>query len=172
VDGFIAQKGGVVDAFPGSGEPALAERFPETRNDFTGESKVFDTVLMGRKTYEFGLNLGVSNPYSTLKQYLFSGSMQKSPDENIELISEHSVDFIRDLKAQPGKAIWLCGGGELSASLFEASLIDLLILKINPVLFGSGIPLFKASRGALTLQHLESEVFESGLVLSQYRPLY
>ena len=133
---------------------------------------MFDTVLMGRKTYAFGLNLGVSNPYRTLKQYVFSRSMREIPDDNVELISDGSVDFIRSLKEQPGKAIWLCGGGELSASLFEHALIDLLILKINPVLFGSGIPLFSAVNRTLSLKHLESEAFASGLVVSAYQPIY
>ena len=105
-----------------------------------GVNKQFDVVLMGRRTYEVGLKHGVTNPYSTMKQYVFSRTMTESPDAQVELVSENAVEVVGALKQEPGKDIWLCGGGGLATTLFSE--IDEMIVKLNPVLLGSGIPLF------------------------------
>jgi dihydrofolate reductase len=106
------------------------------------ENQWFDTVLMGRKTYDVGFKAGVTNPYPHLQQYLFSKSLKVSPDEQVTLVLEDTVQFVEQLKQLPGKGIWLCGGANLASSLFAAGLIDRLILKVNPFLMGEGIPLF------------------------------
>ena len=95
---------------------------------------------MGRKTYEVGLELGVTNPYPSLKQYVVSRSMTSSPDEHVKLVSGDVISFVQKLKKESGRDIWLCGGAELAATLFSE--IDELIIKSNPLLLGSGIPLF------------------------------
>lgn len=141
VDGFIAHADGSHDGFSQDSEyfASLFALFPETvpshlRNamDVKGDNKWFDTVLMGRKTYEVGLKEGVTSPYSHMRQYLFSRSTEESPDENVQLISKNTIDFVQTLKSETGKGIWLCGGANLAAELFENRLIDQLILKINP----------------------------------------
>lgn len=85
VDGFIAAEDGSIDAFVDDRDyfAELFESFPETcpghlreALEVRGPNKHFDAVLMGRNTYEPGLEVGVSNPYPTLKQYVFSTTMQ------------------------------------------------------------------------------------------------
>ncbi len=75
--------------------------------------------------------------------------------------------MVRELKRQEGKDIWLCGGGALAATLADE--IDRLVLKVNPVLFGSGIRLF-GDRPYLPRRLRPSAVtsFESGVVLAEY----
>ena len=85
---------------------------------------------MGRKTYEVGLKDGVTSPYSHMKQYVFSQSMKQSPNENVKLISENAIEFIKALKNESGKGIWLCGGGNLATALFTNYLIDQLNLLV------------------------------------------
>lgn len=95
LDGFIAQKDGSFDGFSWNEEfiAYLLSEFPETipahLKEETGsreQNGVFDTVLMGRKTYEVGLQQGIMNPYPTLDQYVFSRTMKESPDEHVKLI--------------------------------------------------------------------------------------
>ena len=149
VDRFIAREDGSFDFFLAEGEhmAALIRLFPETfpghLRDALGvraANRCFDTVLMGRRTYWVGVNLGVTSPYPHMKQYLFSSTLKESPDKNVQLVSGDALAFVRKLKKQPGKNIWLCGGGELATTLFPE--IDEIILKVNPILLGSGIPLF------------------------------
>ena len=73
---------------------------------------------------------------------------------------------LRELKRQPGSGIWLCGGAELAAAILPE--IDELILKVNPVLFGAGIPLIAGSV-ALPLTLLSTHAYTNGVLLQQYR---
>ncbi|HZN10450.1 MAG TPA: dihydrofolate reductase family protein [Blastocatellia bacterium] len=176
VDGFIAREDGSFDCFLAEGEhfADLLRLFPETipghlreALGVTAGNQLFDAVLMGRKTYEVGLKVGVTSPYPTMKQYLFSRSMTGSPDENVELVSGDAAARVRELKQEAGKDIWLCGGGELAATLFPE--IDEIILKVNPVLIGSGIPLFAGAVKPTELELTDSKVYRNGFMLARYR---
>lgn len=177
LDGFIAHDDGSLDGFPRDEQfgAELFAAFPETfpahlqpTDAPPPEGKWFDTVLMGRRTYEVGLREGITNPYPTLKQYVFSRTMRQSPDEQIVLVSKNAPEVVRALKREPGKAIWLCGGADLAATLFRAGLVDKLIIKLNPVVFGSGIGLFNGQLPPPVLKLTDSEVFQSGHVLLHY----
>lgn len=175
-DGFIAREDGSFDFFPVEGEhfADLFNSFPETVPSHLrealgvrAENKLFDAVLMGRNTYEVGLKVGVTSPYSTMKQYLFSRGMKESPDANVELVSGDAVGFVRRLKEEAGKAIWLCGGANLAATLFTE--IDEIIMKLNPILLGSGIPLFSGAVPPTALELAESKIYGNGFMLLHYR---
>jgi dihydrofolate reductase len=102
-----------------------------------------------------------------LKQYLFSRTLKESPDENVQLVSGDPLEFIGELKRQPGKDIWLCGGGALATTLFPE--IDEVILKVNPILLGSGIPLFSGAIKETKLEVADSTVYGNGFMLVHYR---
>ncbi|MBE9137110.1 dihydrofolate reductase [Nodosilinea sp. LEGE 07088] len=178
VDGFIAHRDGSHDGF--SQDPDyfadLFSRFPGTvpthlrsALGVEGENRHFDTVLMGRKTYDIGLKDGVTSPYSHLRQYLFSRRMPSSPDPSVELISDNATEVVENLKHESGMGIWLCGGADLATTLFANRLIDQLILKVNPFLMGSGIPLFggEIPQTALTLS--DRKIYDSGVVILHYQ---
>ncbi|YAF97541.1 MAG: dihydrofolate reductase family protein [Nodularia sp. CChRGM 3473] len=178
VDGFIAHKDGSFAGFLPEGEHIadLAASFPETIpvhwRDALGvhaENKWFDIVLMGRRTYEMGLKVGVTNPYPHMRQYLFSRSITESPDDNVELVSEHAVALVKNLKNETGKDIWLCGGADLATTFFAEHLIDKLILKVNPFLMGSGIPLFSGVIQQTNLELTDSKIYGNGVLILHYQ---
>lgn len=159
-DGFIAHADGSFDGFLLEGEHVA---------DFLKSYTWFDTVLMGRKTYEVGLREGKTNPYPMLRSYVFSRAMKASPDPNVTLISQNAVEVVRGLRSEAGKDIWLCGGAHLAATFCREDLIDELVLKVNPVLFGSGIPLFAGAIQQRALQLVDSKVYGNGVALLRYR---
>jgi len=178
VDGYIAHIDGSHNGFSQDAKylASLFASFPETLpshlRDVMGvhaENKWFDVVLMGRKTYEVGLKDGITNPYSHMKQYVFSRSMLQSPDKNVELVCENAVELVTNLKGETGKGIWLCGGADLATTLFAHKLIDQLILKINPFLMGSGIRLFSGVIGQTALELTNSNIYENGVLVLHYR---
>lgn len=178
VDGYIAHIDGSHDGFSQDSEyfADIFASFPETvpshLRDAMGvhaENKWFDVVFMGRKTYEIGLTEDVTSPYSHLKQYLFSRSLNESPDENVELVSENAIELVTNLKGQSGKGIWLCGGANLATTLFSHHLVDQLILKVNPFLMGSGIPLFSGVIQQTALELTNHKIYENGVLLLYYR---
>lgn len=163
LDGFIAHTDRTVDGFVREGEHA-ADYLNSLKTDY-------DVVLMGRRTYEFGFQYGVTNPYPWLKQYVLSRSLEKSPDENVQLVSDNILEFVRQLKTETGKDIYLCGGAELATTLFDEDLIDEIIVKLNPVVFGSGLPLFSGAIKQTALELIASKVYANGVVLLQYHVL-
>lgn len=176
VDQFIARKDGSFDFFLFEGEHMadLFYSFPETipahfrdQLGITAENKCFDAVLMGRRTYEVGQKEGITNPYPQMKQYLFSQTLKESPDQNVEIVSTNPVEFVRELKQKSGKDIWLCGGGNLAATLFAE--IDEMILKVHPILLGSGIPLFSGVIQQTLLELTASKIYNNGFMLLYYR---
>lgn len=174
-DGFIAREDGSFDCFLMEGEhyADLFTSFPETvpshlrkRLGVTAPNHHFDAVLMGRGTYEVGIPLGVTNPYPHLRQYVFSRSLERSPDPGVELVSTDALGKVRELKHEAGKDIWLCGGGDLAADLFPE--IDKLILKVNPVVIGKGIPLFRREVEPTNLNLVESKRYSNGFMMNTY----
>ena len=174
-DGFIAREDGSFDCFLMEGEHLidLFASFPETvpahlreRLGVNAPNQHFDAVLMGRATYEVGIPLGVTSPYPHLQQYVFSHSLERSPDPDVVLVSTDALAKVKELKQAAGKDIWLCGGGELAADLFPE--IDKLILKVNPVVIGTGIPLFRRGVKPTNLDLLESKRYSNGFIMNTY----
>lgn len=135
--------------------------------------KSIDTVVMGRRTYEVALRMGVGGgAYPGMKNYVFSRTMKQNPKKkvkNLEFIFENAADFVRKLKSQEGKDICVMGGGLLAKSLFEANLIDEIGFNIHPVLLGSGIPVFHEMDHQIDLELLECKALKNGCVMVTYR---
>lgn len=165
LDNFIAHEDGSTDGFLYEGEHVT---------DYTQSLQGYDTVLMGKKTYEFGYQYGLQPgqpAYPHMKNYVFSKSMPSdafTPHEQFEIVTENEAAFIQQLKATAGSPIYLCGGGSFAGFLLEQGLIDELKVKLYPVLFGKGIPLFKTDKD-VKLSLLASKVYETGVVLVSYQ---
>jgi dihydrofolate reductase len=178
LDGFIASPQGSFDAFPMAGDhiEALFREFPETlpgplltAAGIAPSNATFDTVLMGWNTYDVGRRVGLASPYPHLRQYVFSRTHAASPSNaSFVITSESPTDLVRKLKNEPGERdIWLCGGGRLASAL--ESEVDRLVLKVNPVLLGSGIRLFEDQEYRPQSFRLESSrAFNSGVVMNVY----
>ena len=90
----------------------------------------------------------------------------------IEFVSGGDVDLVRSLKAQLGKDIYLCGGGNLSGFMLENQLIDQLNIKLNPVVLGEGIGLFAESQKKVRLRLFETKSFDNGVLFLSYSIKY
>jgi dihydrofolate reductase len=176
VDGYIAAQDGALDAFAFEGPQVrdLLDEFPEMLPGHLrdavgplGPNRRFDTVLMGRGTYEVGLLAGVTSPYPHLRQLVVSATMTERPDPEVELVREGVVERVRALKAEAGADVWLCGGAGLAATLADE--IDELILKVSPIVLGSGIPLFAGAVGPRALAVTEHRTYPDGFALLRGR---
>lgn len=164
LDNYFARKDDAVDWLMWSDEVAKV---------MANYWKTFDTIVMGRRTYEVALRMGVGGgAYPGVKNYVFSRTMKQSPKskvKNLEIISEDAAEFVRKLKAEEGKDICVMGGGLLAKSLFEADLIDEIGFNIHPVLLGSGIPVFHEMDHQIDLELLECKGLKNGCVMVTYR---
>lgn len=174
VDGFIAGPGGSVDFFPLTDDVMayIVAEFPETlpthiRTSLRVEqaNRCFDTVIMGRATYDPALKEGITSPYSHLKQYVATRSLASSPDPGVSITSD-PVATVRELKQEDGAGIWLAGGAKLAGTLLPE--IDELIVKIYPVAVGSGLPLFGTDFVPTRLELTGSTLLDSGTAIMRY----
>ncbi len=171
LDNYIARKDGGFDWIHWSKEVAeISSKFMKT----------VDAMLIGRKTYEAMLAYGQTS-YPGAKNYVFTRSKKKSAalrktlaakkkaDQNVEIVTDDAATFVRKLKPKKGKGIVVFGGGELAKSLFEADLIDEVVLNIHPVLLGSGIPLFHEMKRQINLELLDCKTLKGGYLAVTYR---
>jgi dihydrofolate reductase len=171
LDGFLAGADGSIDwlQFSKDVQDVMAKYW---RN--------VDTILMGRKTYDFAVSSGreastgkmrsqdKAHREPAMKTYIFSRTLQSIDDPDVELVSGDAVEFVHGLKRQPGKEICLMGGGELAQTLLNADLVDRISLNIHPILLGSGIPTFRDLGHRVKLTLVESHSLEGGCVLASY----
>jgi len=165
LDNFIARPDGEVDWLLWSDETT------ELMKDFWPR---FDTIVMGRKTYDIALQMApkgkkAKNPYGDLATYVFSRTLKAEKHNGVEIINGDPGTFIRSLKEQDGKDICIMGGGDLARTLFEAGVIDEIGFNIHPVLLGSGVPLFHSMSRQIDLELLECRPFKNGCVYVLYK---
>lgn len=127
----------------------------------------FDTVIMGRHTYDIGTAVGVTSPYPHLQQVVVSQTLRDAPDPAIHLVGGDPVQYVRELKKESKRDIWLCGGGVLAASLYDE--LDELILKIYPIAIGAGVPLFGGRVAHHVWTMTQHRVYPNGFSLVRYR---
>jgi dihydrofolate reductase len=128
-----------------------------------------DTKLLGRKTYDMSLRLGAK--FEPKNRYIVFSRHAPPADapSGVEFVSEAIGPFVSRLRAQPGKDIWLMGGGEIIASFLDELAIDEFVISVAPVFIGDGIPLIARRHRFVPLELLSVERFEDGLVQSRYR---
>jgi dihydrofolate reductase len=160
LDGFLSREDDSADCFPAEGD-----HIPEYLDTL---KHTYGAVLMGRRTYEMGTRVGVTDPYPWLETHVFSRSMTHSPDPRVQLVSGDAAAYVRCLKAQEGKPLYLAGGGQLAGALFAEGLIDEVWVKLNPLLLGAGIPLVPRLERPLALILRASKTYRAGVVLLQY----
>ena len=124
-----------------------------------------DTVIIGRKTYDWIINQGII-PHENKTLYVISRSFVKSDTQAI-YYSGDLTELIEKLKAREGSNIYCDGGAELVNHLLEQNLIDEMIISVIPILLGSGIALFQQLNERL-LTLMDCKHFETGLVQLHY----
>jgi len=106
-------------------------------------NRTFDTVVMGRGSYEPGLAAGVKSPFAHLRQFVVSTTIPDAEDPPVTIVRADPLGVVRSLKEEEGQDIWLCGGGTLAGELLPE--IDELIIKRYPVVAGAGIPMIRGN---------------------------
>ena len=169
LDNYIARPDGAVEwLFNDGTDYGMVEFF-----------RSIDAVLLGRKTFEFAAGQTANRKSKKkkkrsaggwgMKSYVFSRTLKPEPDDDFMTVSENAGEFVSELKKQPGKDIWLMGGGELAGSLISENVVDVISLNIHPVLLGRGIPLFSNLSSQVNLELLASKSHKNGCVQVDYR---
>jgi len=129
--------------------------------DFAGMMARFDTILMGRRTFEAAQTMGGGGPMPGVTSIVVSRTLRQEDHPDLTIIDGDVGDAVSRLRADEGKDIWLFGGGSLFRSLLDLGLVDAIEVAVIPVLLGAGIPLLPERSRRTTLRLVESRVYEA-----------
>jgi len=154
LDGFIAGKNDDISLFMSQGEGV---------EKYVADLARFETVIMGRRTYEFGYQFGLKPgqpAYPHMEHFIFSNTLKFETSSNKVHLETTSLERINEIKEKSTTDVYLCGGGEFAGWLLENGLIDQLKLKLNPIILGEGIRLFGSSKAKANWKLIEYESFD------------
>lgn len=156
LDGFIAGPNGEADWI-----------VPDPEVDFRALMASFDTVLLGRKTWEAArAHMGGKMP--GFQSVVFSRTLRPG-DCPGATVSADPAGTVAALKREPGKDLWLFGGGSLFRSMLAEGLVDAVEVAVIPVLLGGGIPLLPAPADRARLRLTSHRVYRrTGTVRLEY----
>ena len=162
LDGYIAGKGDDISQFVFGGEAV---------KQYQSDLKGFSTVIMGRRTYEFGYQYGLKPgqpAYPHMEHYIFSESLELDEAAETVHIEPLSIDRVKAIRDQSPSDVYLCGGGAFAGWLLDHQLVDQLKIKLNPIVIGDGIRLFGASVAPVNWKLVERQSFPDGVQILTY----
>lgn len=157
LDGYIAGPNGEFDWIVN--DPTI---------DFTKLLAQFDTLLIGRRTYDVMAASEHGTTMPGMTSIVFSRTLRQPDHPDVTIVSDNAADTVRSLKQRDGKDIWLFGGGELFRSLAAEHLVDTVETAIVPVLIGGGLPLLPPPSERITLNLTAQKTYPSGIVWLEY----
>ena len=159
-DGYIARSDGSVDW--------LDRPMPKGGYGMAAFARSIDTILWGRKTYDFAAKMGGVGDYGKVKHYAFSRHPPSDPLPGVNFVTEPIPEFARKLKTDPGKNIWMMGGAEIIASFLDEGAVDEFSIHVIPVMIGEGIPLVAPRHRTIPLKLISTRSFPDGVVHLHY----
>jgi dihydrofolate reductase len=139
--------------------------------DFAAMMARYDTLVMGRRTYDLtqAMGGGGGDSMAGVKTVVVSRTLRQREHPDVTVLSDNWEATVRELREQTGKDIWLFGGGALFAAMLDADLVDGVDVGIIPVLLGGGIPFLKPPAKRAKLELRSHKLYpKTGIVRLEY----
>jgi dihydrofolate reductase len=140
--------------------------------DFAAIWAQFDTLIMGRRTYEAGRKRLGEKAFAGVSCVVFSRTMQAREHPGVTVLSDLNRGWVKALKSQSGKDIWLMGGSELFRSFLDSGYVETVEVTVIPVLLGDGVPLLPPPYSPVMLTLSNSKTYCSGTLWLRYEVQY
>lgn len=135
-----------------------------------------DAILLGRVAYQLLADYWPSSAdriapqVNDLPKIVFSRTLEKTEWKNSRIVKEGIAEEVSRMKQEPGKDLVLFGGAAIAQTFMQLGLIDEYQLIVNPIVLGTGKPLFKEVNERTKLKLLNAKSFRCGNVVLFYRP--
>ncbi len=133
--------------------------------DFGALMNSFDTILMGRRTFEAAQGHG-GGGMPGMKVFVASRTLRQEDYPKVTILGKDLEETLSRLRSEPGKDIWLFGGGSLFRSLLDAGLVDTVEVAVIPVLLGGGLPLLPGPANRARLKLVSTRTYKKTGTLS------
>lgn len=171
LDGFIEGPNGEIDWLVNDEKTDFGDILSDILADI-------DAIVYGRVSYDlWGNYYPDTNASPKLKaaynllhskaKYVFSTT--KTNDGKATFINSNIKERVQEIMQQPGKNIWLYGGGKLITTFINLGLVDVYRLAVHPVILGSGKLLFENIKTRVGLKLIDAKPSNSGVVLICYQ---
>ena len=161
-DGYIARPDGDLDWLTSRPAPKGFYGLPKF-------ARSVDAKIVGRQTFDLSVKMGARFSADDV-HYVFSRRpAPRSIPSGVTFITDSIRAFVERRRKEPGKNIWLMGGGELIASFLDEQAIDEFIISVIPTFIGEGIPLIAPRHRDVPLRLLSAQPFPDGVVQLHYR---
>lgn len=127
-------------------------------------------IVWGKKTYEIVKTWEQKylDDLKETKKIIVSGNSDYKPKTNTEYAISPE-DAIQKLEKQGFKGVILTGGSTINSAFAQKDLISEVIININPIIIGKGIPLFNPSEFDLKLKLLETKTLPENILQLRYK---
>jgi dihydrofolate reductase len=126
-----------------------------------------DTVIMGRKTYDWVMKQVAEFPHADKTAYILTRTSRPAEGKTTFYTGDVKA-LVLGLKMEAGKGIFVDGGAEVVNALLQHDLIDEFIISVIPVIVGSGTRLFGENNPQVPLRLLGSKAYDTGLLQVHY----
>ncbi len=122
---------------------------------------------------QYGMEPGQPSPvYGSMEHYIFSDTLRfENPDPKVHVVPVQ-LEEIENIRAQSGTGIYLCGGGQLAGWLLDNKKIDVLKIKLSPLILGQGVRIFGDSKQEFKTELLDTQLYDGGLQIMTYKIMY
>jgi dihydrofolate reductase len=153
-----------------SGEYDWIVKDPEI--DFHAIYSQFDTIVMGRRTFEVVKAGGRRGSMPGMQVFVFSRTLRPEDHPGVTIVDDPER-VMAELRSKPGKDVWLFGGGSLFRSFAELGLVDIVEVAVIPVLLAAGVPLLPAPAKRVTLKLTGHKLYaKTGIMSLEYAVQY
>ena len=131
---------------------------------FVSKTKELKVIIMGRKTYDT-----IGRPLKGRQLVVMTRSLEgKEPQEGLEYTSDSPEEIVADLTERGYEEAAIAGGSAVYGEFLRAGLVDELYLTVEPVLFGTGVPLAQGFE-RVDMGLIDTIPLNEGTVVLHYR---
>lgn len=164
LDGYIAKSDGGIDWL-------LSRDNPNEDHGYNDFIKDIDGLIMGRGSFEKAVTFDpwpYTLPVVVMSKTLKAEDVPMRLKDKVRLVDLAPTQLMEMMEKEGWRKVYIDGGQVIQSFLRDKLIVDMVITTV-PVLLGEGRRLFGLLKEEVSLTHLKTTAFPSGLVQSIYK---